>query len=96
LRSSGSFGFLGFLSFVVYFELLSLEQGFRAHRMAHSCSDSSDEEIELLFQLKDNGGIEIMFQWFKVQCKMGKLHETCKTMRKQMNTKRHESNGRNA
>jgi len=46
--------------------------------MVHSCSDGFDEEIEWLFQLKGNGGIEIMFQWFSVQWKMGKLHETCK------------------
>jgi SET domain-containing protein len=64
--------------------------------MVHSCSDGFDEEIEWLFQLKENEEIEIMFQWFQVQCKMGKLHETCKTMRKQMNTKKHESNGKNA
>ena len=49
-----------------------------------------------MFQLKGNEGIEIVFQWFQVQCKMGKLHESCKTMRKQMNTKKHKTNGRNA
>jgi len=31
-----------------------------------------------LFQLKGDGGIEIMFQWFKVQRKMKRMHETCK------------------
>jgi hypothetical protein len=71
----------GFLSFVVYFKWWSLEQGFGAHWMVHSCSDGFDEEIEWLFQLKGNEGIETMFQWFKVQCKMGKLHESCKTMK---------------
>jgi hypothetical protein len=64
--------------------------------MVHPCSDGVYGGIEWLFQLKDNEGIEIVFQWFKVQCKMGKLHETCKTMMKQMNTKKHEPNGRNA
>jgi hypothetical protein len=54
----------GFLSFVVYFKLLSLEQGSGAHRMSHPCSDGFDEEIEWLFQLKGNGGIEKVFQWF--------------------------------
>jgi len=49
---------------VVYFKCLPLEQGFRAHCMVHSCSDGFDEEIEWLFQLKENDGIEIMFQWF--------------------------------
>jgi len=49
---------------VVYFELLPLEQGSGAHWMSHPCSNGFDEEIEWLFQLKDNGGIEIMFQWF--------------------------------
>ena len=73
-----------------------MEQGSGVHWMSHSCSDGFDEEIEWLFQLKGDGGIETMFQWFKVQCKMGKLHETCKTMRKQMDTKKHEPNGRNA
>jgi hypothetical protein len=48
--------------------------------MVHPCSDGFDEEIEWLFQLKGDGGIEIVFQWFKVQCKMGKLHESCKVM----------------
>jgi hypothetical protein len=47
--------------------------------MIHSCSDGVYDGIEWLFQLKGNGGIEIVFQWFKVQCKMGKLHETCKS-----------------
>jgi len=64
--------------------------------MSHPCSDGFDEGIEWLFQLKENEGIEIVFQWFKVQCKMGNLHETCKTMMKQMNTKKHEPNGKNA
>jgi hypothetical protein len=31
--------------------------------MIHPCSDGFDEEIELLFQLKGDGGIEIVFQW---------------------------------
>jgi hypothetical protein len=73
-----------------------LEQGFGVHSMTHPCSDGFDEEIEWLFQLKGNEGIEIMFQWFKVQCKMRRMHETCKTMMKQMNTKKHKTNGRNA
>jgi hypothetical protein len=30
--------------------------------MVHSCSDGFDEEIEWLFQLKGDGGIEIVFQ----------------------------------
>jgi hypothetical protein len=68
---------LGFLSFVVYFEWWSLEQGSRAHRMSHPCSDGFDEGIEWLFQLKGNEEIEIVFQWFKVQCKMRRMHETC-------------------
>jgi len=88
--------FRGFLSFVVYFKWWSLEQGFGVHWMSHSCSDGFDEEIEWLFQLKGNEEIEIVFQWFQVQCKMKRMHETCKTMMKQMNTKKHESNGRNA
>jgi len=54
----------GFLSFVVYFELLPLEQGFGAHSMVHSCSDGVYGGIEWLFQLKGDGGIEIVFQWF--------------------------------
>jgi len=54
----------GFLSFAVYFKWLSLEQGSGVHSMTHSCSNGSDEEIELLFQLKGNVGIEIVFQWF--------------------------------
>jgi len=49
---------------VVYFEWLSLEQGFRAHWMTHSCSDGFDEGIEWLFQLKENEEIEKVFQWF--------------------------------
>jgi len=62
LRSSGSSAFLGFLSFVVYFKRCPLEQGFRAHSMVHSCSDGFDDGIEWLFQLKENEGIETMFQ----------------------------------
>jgi hypothetical protein len=88
--------FLGFLSFVVYFEWWSLEQGSGVHWMSHPCSDGVYGGIEWLFQLKGDGGIEIVFQWFKVQCKMKRMHETCKTMMKQMNTKKHEPNGRNA
>jgi hypothetical protein len=53
--------------------------------MSHSCSDGFDEGIEWLFQLKGDGGIEIVFQWFQVQCKMKRMHETCKAMMKQMN-----------
>jgi len=64
LRSSGCFGFLGFLSFTVYFEWCSLEQGSGVHRMTHSCSDGVYGGIEWLFQLKNNEGIETMFQWF--------------------------------
>jgi len=63
-----------FLSFAVYFEWWSLEQGSGAHSMSHPCSDGFDEGIELLFQLKGDGGIEIVFQWFQVQCKMWGLH----------------------
>jgi hypothetical protein len=51
----------GFLSFTVYFEWWSLEWGFGVHWMT---SDGFDEEIEWLFQLKGNEGIEIVFQWF--------------------------------
>jgi hypothetical protein len=69
----------GFLSFVVCFEWWSLERGFGVHWMSHPCSNGFDGGIEWLFQLKENGGIEIVFQWFQVQCKMGKLHETCKS-----------------
>jgi hypothetical protein len=47
--------------------------------MSHPCSDGVYEEIEWLFQLKENEEIEIVFQWFKVQCKMSKLHESCKS-----------------
>jgi hypothetical protein len=54
----------GFLSFVVYFEWWSLERGFRAHCMVHSCSDGFDDGIEWLFQLKENEEIEKVFQWF--------------------------------
>jgi len=64
LRSSGSFGFLGFLSFTVYFKWCSLERGSGVHWMSHPCSDGFDEGIEWLFQLKGNEGIEIVFQWF--------------------------------
>jgi len=71
---------LGFLSFVVYFKCLPLEQGSGAHRMSHSCSNGAYDGIEWLFQLKDNEGIETMFQWFKVQCKMRNLHESCKVV----------------
>jgi len=49
---------------VVYFKWWSLEQGSEAHSMTHSCSNGFDEEIEWLFQLKGDGGIEIVFQWF--------------------------------
>jgi hypothetical protein len=52
----------GFLSFVVYFKWWSLEQGFGAHRMSHPCSDGVYDGIEWLFQLKDNEGIEKVFQ----------------------------------
>jgi len=48
--------------------------------MSHSCSNGAYDGIEWLFQLKENEEIETMFQWFKVQCKMSKLHETCKVM----------------
>jgi len=54
----------GFLSFVIYFKWLSLEQGSGVHSMVHSCSDGVYDGIEWLFQLKGDGGIEIMFQWF--------------------------------
>jgi len=74
----------GFLSFVVYFKRWPLEQGFGVHWMSHPCSDGFDEGIEWLFQLKENEEIEKVFQWFKVQCKMRELHETCKTMRSQL------------
>jgi hypothetical protein len=57
--------------------------------MTHPCSDGFDEEIEWLFQLKGNGGIEIMFQWFKVQCKMWGLHETCKNNDKTNESRTH-------
>ena len=55
--------------------------------MVHSCSDGFDGGIEWLFQLKENEGIETVFQWFLVQCKMKRMHETCKTMTRQMNPK---------
>jgi len=38
--------------------------GFWVHCMIHSCSDGVYEGIEWLFQLKGDGGIEIVFQWF--------------------------------
>jgi hypothetical protein len=47
--------------------------------MVHPCSDGFDGGIEWLFQLKGNEGIEKVFQWFKVQCKMRRMHETCKS-----------------
>jgi hypothetical protein len=56
--------FLGFLGFSFYFELSPLEQGSGAHSMVHPCSNGFDGRIEWLFQLKGNGGIEIVFQWF--------------------------------
>jgi len=59
---------------VVYFELLPLERGSGVHCMSHSCSDGVYDGIEWLFQLKENEEIEIVFQWFKVQCKMWGLH----------------------
>jgi len=49
---------------VVYFKCFPLEQGFGVHWMSHPCSDGFDEGIEWLFQLKGDGGIEIVFQWF--------------------------------
>ncbi|KUO91678.1 MAG: hypothetical protein AT713_00315 [Caldivirga sp. JCHS_4] len=64
---------------MVYFKWWSLEQDSEAHSMVHSCSDGFDEEIEWLFQLKGDEGIEIVFQWFKVQCKMRRMHESCKS-----------------
>ena len=79
LRSSGCFGFLGFLSFSFYFKCLPLEQGFGVHWMSHPCSDGVYDGIEWLFQLKDNEEIEKVFQWFQVQCKMRRMHETCKS-----------------
>jgi len=71
--------FRGFLSFSFYFKCFPLEQGFGAHWMSHPCSDGVYEGIEWLFQLKGNEGIEIVFQWFQVQCKMRRMHETCKS-----------------
>jgi hypothetical protein len=47
--------------------------------MVHPCSDGFDGGIEWLFQLKENEGIEKVFQWFQVQCKMKRMHETCKS-----------------
>ena len=43
-----------------------------------------------MFQLKENEEIEIVFQWFQVQCKMGKLHETCKSNEELIETKTYE------
>ena len=48
--------------------------------MTHSCSDGVYDGIEWLFQLKGNEGIEKVFQWFQVQCKMWGLHESCKVV----------------
>ena len=62
LRSSGCFGFLGFLGFAVYFEWWSLERGFGVHWMSHPCSDGVYGGVEWLFQLKENEGIEKVFQ----------------------------------
>jgi len=58
--------------------------------MSHSCSNGVYGGIEWLFQLKENGEIETMFQWFKVQCKMRNLHETCKNNDKANETKTYE------
>jgi len=79
----------GFLSFAVYFKCLPLERGFGVH----SCSDGVYDGIEWLFQLKENKEIEIVFQWFKVQCKMRRMHETCKSNEEPIETKpmRHTS-----
>jgi len=44
--------------------LSPLEQGSGAHSMVHPCSNGFDGRIEWLFQLKGDGGIEIVFQWF--------------------------------
>jgi len=49
---------------VVYFEWWSLEQGSGAHWMSHPCSNGVYGGIEWLFQLKENEGIEKVFQWF--------------------------------
>jgi hypothetical protein len=38
--------------------------GFWVYWMVYSCFDGFDEEVELLFQLKGDGGIEKVFQWF--------------------------------
>jgi len=54
--------------------------GFGVHCMVHSCSNGFDEGIEWLFQLKENEEIEIVFQWFRVQCKMRNLHGSCKVV----------------
>jgi len=60
--------------------MFAIGTGFQSSFYGHPCSDGFDEEIEWLFQLKENEGIEKVFQWFKVQCKMRKFHETCKVM----------------
>jgi len=78
---------------VVYFKWWPLERGFGVHWMSHPCSDGFDEEIEWLFQLEGDGGIEIVFQWFQVQCKMRNLHETCRSNDKANETKTHEVDG---
>jgi len=54
----------GFLSFTVYFKCFPLERGSGVHWMSHPCSDGVYEGIEWLFQLKGDGEIEIVFQWF--------------------------------
>jgi len=48
--------------------------------MTHPCSNGFDDGIEWLFQLKGDGGIETVFQWFLVQCKMRELYESCKAV----------------
>jgi len=48
--------------------------------MSHPCSDGVYGGVEWLFQLKGDGGIEIVFQWFLVQCKMWGLRESCKAV----------------
>jgi hypothetical protein len=82
--------FLGVLSFAVYFGWLSLEWGSGVHWMT---SDGVYGGIEWLFQLEGDGGIEIVFQWFKVQCKMRNLHEICRSNDKANETKTHEVDG---
>ena len=49
---------------MVYFKCFPLEQGSEAHSMVHPCSDGVYGGIDWLFQLKGDGGIEIVFQWF--------------------------------